>query len=175
MKKFIALLFVVAFAGFASAADRSGKFAIGYQEQADIGSNTNGNWSIKYGLSDKATFQALVGFDGGKNLAAANDKNINFGGRLLYDIVQNENSHFYTGLGVAYNIDDKNNNPLRLNVPLGFEFNFASLPEIGFSIEVGANLDMATKGGSKEVHFSSIGGNGGGTLANIGLGVHYYF
>ncbi len=182
MKKLFALFFVLAL-GTAFAADRSGKVAIGYQENADVGTNSRGNWSLKYGVNDKVTAQFLVGFDFGKDI----NSNANFGARVLYDLVQNENSHFYAGFGFAYNLDENSTvnarNPLAISVPLGFEFNFASLPEIGFSIETGLAVQFDTKGAGKTTTISSLGGGddgtgtgvGAGALANIGLGVHYYF
>ncbi len=176
MKKFFTLISVVAVTGAfgtASAVDRSGKIGLGYQEGFTTGltgagsANSKGAWSMKYGVSSEVNAQLTVGFDfvtkGGNNRA-------NFGGRLLYDVVENENSDFYTGLGLLYDVD-KNNNVLRVNVPLGFEWSFTGLPEVAFSAEAGIMWDYRTKG-VKASSFSSVGGNVGGAL---GLGVHYYF
>ena len=177
MKKLLTLLSVVAVAGAinsASAMDRSGSIGLGYQETFSGGSATGGTtanalgaWSLKYGVSSNLNAQFIVGFDlinkGGNNRA-------NFGARVLYDLVENENSDFYTGLGIAFDID-KNNNYLRINIPLGYEWSFSGLPEIGFSAEAGIMFDYRTKG-VKQSAISSVGGSVGGAL---GLGVHYYF
>ena len=122
-------------------------------------------------MSPQTNLQAVVGFNLGKNVSP---KTFNVGARFLYDVVENENSDFYTGLGVLYNRANNSatSDAIRVNIPLGYEFSFAGLPEIGFNAEAGLAIDFQTEGGSKAVAFSSIGGNVGGAL---GLGVHYYF
>ena len=174
MKKLLALVSVVAVVGTvstASAVDRAGSFALGFQEQFTSGGTygtTAGAWSLKYGVTSNVTGQLVVGFDiinkGGNNSA-------NFGGRLLYDLVENENSDFYTGLGFGYQIDDVAGDALRIMVPLGMEFAFSGLPEVGISAEVGFIYDYLMDLGDAS-RISSVGGTVGG---NLGLGVHYYF
>ncbi len=178
MKKFLTLVCAVAVAGAlgtASAMDRSGKFGLGYQETFSsglniAGANTNmGAWSLKYGISPELTAQMVFGFD--YFTKSMGNKVMNVGGRVLYNLTKGENSAFYTGLGVLASID-KNNNLLRMNIPLGFEFSFAGLPEIGFSAEAGLMWDYMLSGANKGMQLSSVGGLLGGAL---GLGVHYYF
>ena len=176
MKKLLTLVSVVVVAGAvstASATDRSGQFGLGFQEsfttgvQGTTSANPLGAWSFKYGATSNITAQFAVGFSimnkGGNNRA-------NFGGRLLYDIVENENSDFYTGLGILFDID-KNDNTLRINVPLGFEFAIPGIPEVGLSAEAGIMWDYRTED-AKSSAFNTVGGNVGGSL---GLGAHYYF
>jgi hypothetical protein len=174
MRKFLSVLsfaFVVGVTGAASAADHTGQLGIGYQESLTAGINTvSGNsagaWSVNYGIASNMTAQAVVGLDivnkGGNNRA-------NFGARLLYDLVENENSDFYTGLGLVYDID-KGAKTLRINVPLGFEWSFAGLPEIGLSAEAGLVWDYGTQG-AKQSRLSTVGGVGAG----FQFGAHYYF
>lgn len=175
MKKLFALFLIVA-AGSTFAADRTGKLALGFQESfTSFGDGAGGTatspfgaWSVKYGLSDKANLQATVGFA----IGDTTDESASFGLRFLYDLIDNENSDFYTGLGVLYVINENVTGPdapIRFNVPLGFEFSFAGLPEIGFSAEAGLMIDLFN---NEDLVINSVGGNVGGAL---GLGVHYYF
>ena len=181
MKKLSSLISVLAIAGAAttaSATDREGKLGLGFQESfsSNIGAGSSsaatlGSWSVKYGMSPQANLQAVVGFNMGKD----NGPNtFAVGARFLYDLVENENSDFYTGLGVLYNKPNSaaTIDAIRVSIPLGYEFSFAGLPEIGFNAEAGVAIDFAAEGGTKPISFSSVGGNVGGSL---GLGVHYYF
>lgn len=176
MKKFFAFAIAAVVAGAisnVSAMDRTGKLALGFQETLTSGiagagsANALGAWSIKYGISSNMTGQLVIGADmitkGGNNRA-------NIGARLLYDLVENEMSDFYTGLGLVFDID-KNNGVLRINIPLGFEFSFSGLPEVAFSAEAGIMYDYRTKT-PKQGALSTVGGTAGGAL---GLGAHYYF
>ena len=180
MKKLLGLVSVVAVAGAistANAMDRTGKFGLGAQETfsgAGFGTATLGSWSVKYGVSSNVNAQFVLGFQFGNNGA---NRMAEFGARVLYDLVEAENSDFYTGIGFGWNQDKVNgtadSRALRINVPLGYEFSFAGLPEIGFSAEAGIMYDITGfGGGSKTNSIQSVGGNTGGSL---GLGVHYYF
>ena len=177
MKKFLALASVVAVVGVvgtASAMDRSGKFGLGIQESfTDTFTSARlGTWSLKYGINSDITAQFLIGFDFGNKTT---NSDINFGARALYNVVKHDNSNFYTGLGVGWNQDKAGNvagdaRILRINIPLGWEFSFNGLPEVGFSMEAGLDYDYVKAG--KASIISSVGGKVGG---NLGLGVHYYF
>jgi hypothetical protein len=176
MKKLLGLVSVVAVAGainVASAMDRTGKIGLGFQESfTSSGSFAGaplGSWSVKYGVNSNVNAQFAVGFAFGNK---GFNKMANFGARVLYDLVEMENSDFYTGLGIGWN-QDKNvpgGRVLRFQIPLGYEFSFAGLPEIGFSAEAGAVYDYVKDGSQSQ--FQTVGGNVGG---NLGLGVHYYF
>jgi hypothetical protein len=173
MKKLLTVLSVVAVAGAinsASAMDRSGKLGLGFQENfSGIGSPLMGNWSVKYGMTSNINLQGVVGFT---KVTKGGADSFFVGARLLYDLVEKENSDFYTGLGLGWNQDKgpADLRCLRVNLPLGYEWSFAGLPEIGFNAEVGVMLDYSKA--AKSYAFNSIGGNLGGAL---GLGVHYYF
>ena len=97
-------------------------------------------------------------------------KNYEFGGRLLYNLVRNENSAVYSGFGVGYVSKSVDPDVVRFNLPVGFEFSFDKLPEIGFSAETGLIYDYTR--GTEASNLSTVGGNIGGSL---GLGIHYYF
>lgn len=177
MKKLLVVFSAVLVAGLttASAVDRSGKFALGFQEQLTDNAfggttgNSQGSWSVKYGFAPSVTAQLIVGFDAGKEI----NKKFNVGARALFDLVENENSDFYSGLGVVYIQQDETAKVVRANIPLGFEFNFAGLPEVGISAEAGLNVDFETNDAAdKALSINSVGGKVGG---NLGLGVHYYF
>jgi hypothetical protein len=156
--------------------DRTGKFGIGFQEQFGAGAasfpgTTLGEWSFKYGINDALTAQLLLG----TNVTTKGGvKCYEFGGRVLYNLVKNENSAFYTGLGIAYEYIKGNPDPLRFNLPLGFEFSFAGLPEVGISAEVGLIVDYV-KNSAPAKNQMSLYTVGGGTGGNLGLGIHYYF
>lgn len=179
MKKLLTLVSAVAVAGLfttASAVDRAGQFGLGFQESItdsilDGDKNTLGSWSFKYGFSPSTTGQFIFGFDMGKEI----NKRFSFGLGILADLVENENSDFYSGVRLIYENQDEADRDIRVSIPLGFEFSFAGLPEIGFSAEAGLVIDFAidrATGVDKPIQFSSVGGNVGG---NLGLGVHYYF
>lgn len=174
MKKLLTLVAIAGLFTTASATDRAGKLGLGFQESITDGTlvtspNSLGTWSLKYGFSPSVNAQLVAGFDFGNK--TVNDR-FNVGVRLLADLVENENSDFYSGIGVIFDNQDKGDRALRVNVPLGFEWSFAGLPEIGFSAEAGINLDFIVDGPVKPVKASSVGGLVGG---NLGLGVHYYF
>lgn len=174
MKKLLAAFAVLAFSFSAHATDRTGAYALGYQSSfAGVG-----QWSVKYGLSANTTVQGVVGFnivDGSSNESAS------FGARVLYDLAEAENSDFYTGLGIVYGYVGAASTAatpglagedyLSFNIPLGFEFSLANVPNVAFSGEMGATFNYATQG-SKTWNFGS---NGGGVGAVFTAGAHYYF
>jgi len=173
MKKLLTLVSVVAVVGavnVSSAMDRTGKLGLGAQESftAGMGSGTAGSWSIKYGVAHNVTGQFVFGFNWGNK---GSNKNVEFGAGLLYDLVESENSDFYTGLRFGWN-QDKGAKALLLHIPLGFEFSLAGLPEVGFSFEGGLVYNYAKDAGKVSTLNSSNSDTLGGSL---GLGVHYYF
>lgn len=174
MKKLLAAFAVLTFAVVANATDRTGAMGIGYQSSFA----GNGQWSVKYGMSSNTTLQGVLGFGfakGGSKVETAT-----FGARLLYDLVEAENSDFYTGLGIVYNyaglgngnFGPNGNDSLSFNIPLGFEFSLANAPAVAFSAEMGATFNYATQGSPKQWNF---GTNGGGAGAVFTAGAHYYF
>lgn len=171
MKKLLTLVSVIAVAGAistASASDRTGKIGLGAQASfagTGFSSSRLGAWSVKYGVAHNINGQFVVGFDFGNK---GQNRMAEFGARLLYDVVEMENSDFYVGLGVGWNQDKApaDVRVLRMQIPLGFEFSFAGLPEIGFSTEVGLMYDYAKA--TKTNSISSVG------AAAVG-GIHYYF
>jgi hypothetical protein len=171
MKKLLAAFAVLTFAVVANATDRTGALAIGYQSSLAAG-NTDGQWSVKYGLSSNTTLQGVIGFDMAKG---PDNEDLTFGARFLYDLVEAENSDFYTGLGVVYHVsptagtlggDDR----LNVNVPLGFEFSLANAPAVAFSAEMGLTYSYGMD--SENWTLSSNGGGLGGVFT---AGAHYYF
>ena len=174
MKKLFAAFAVLTFAVAAHATDRTGSFALGYQSSF----SGAGDWSVKYGLSSNATIQGTFGFtviNGGSN------EDVSFGARFLYDLVENENSDFYTGLGLTYNwaadasaagFAGGPNDFISFQVPLGFEFSLANAPAVAFSAEMGATFNYETEGNLDRWNFGS---NGGGVGAVFTAGAHYYF
>jgi hypothetical protein len=135
--------------------------------------NTLGTWSLKYGVTSQIAAEFLLGFDMRNKAASGLGSNdMAFGAGITYALVQKENSDFYTGLRLVWNQDKSpaDNRCLRTQIPLGFEFSFAGLPEIGFNAEAGIVVDYMKA--AKQLQFHTAGGNIGGAL---GLGVHYYF
>ncbi|MCB0326597.1 MAG: hypothetical protein KDD52_03175 [Bdellovibrionales bacterium] len=172
MKKLFAAFAVLAFAATAQANDNTGKLGLGYQSSLAGGA---GSWSVKYGIASNLTAQATIGAS--FNKGDDNDP-IAFGARVLYDIVEGENSDFYTGLGLRYEIQPDASTSLNgfgedtivVNVPLGFEFSLANAPAVAFSAEMGLNYTYGTN--SKAWNLATVGG-GLGTV--FGAGAHYYF
>jgi hypothetical protein len=177
MKKFMAAFAIVAMASFANATDRTGELGIGYQTSLGAG-NTTGQWSVKYGLAANSSIQGIIGFD----LSDADDSTrLSVGARYLYDIVEMENSEFYTGLGVVYHWagDAFTQGPgasfdedglLTINAPLGFSFTLANAPAVEFSAEMGLTFNYAIA--AETWTLNSIGGGNG---AVFNAGAHYYF
>ena len=169
MKKLFAALAVLTFAFSAQALDRTGELAIGYQDS--FASNGLGNWSVKYGLSSNTNLQFLVGFS---MTDADNSAVYAVGARFLYDLVENENSDFYTGLGLGYTGGDgylvDTDGTLDVQLPLGFAFSLANAPAVEFSAEMGLSFKygLASEGWS-------LSTNGGGAGAIFTAGAHYFF
>lgn len=175
MKKLFAALAVCLFAVSANAVDRTGEFAIGYQ--SSIGGNGTqvgeGSWSVKYGLSSNTNLQFLLGF----GLGDVADTSYSFGARFLYDLIENENSDFYAGLGLNYTGGDGHTNAggdpdgtLNVQIPLGFAFSLANVPAVEFSAEMGLTMNYPIGSGAW-----TLGTNGGGTGTVFTAGAHYYF
>ncbi len=165
MKKLLAAFAVLTFAAVANATDRTGAMALGYQSSFS-GANA---WSVKYGMASNTTLQGTVGFNiakGGKALDSAS-----IGGRFLYDLVEAENSDFYTGFGLNYDYAGVGADDLTAQIPLGFEFSLANAPAVAFSAEMGASFNTTLKG----TKVWSFGTNGGGLGAVFSAGAHYYF
>jgi hypothetical protein len=148
----------------------AGKFGLGYQETFGTGQGFGtslGEISAKVGLNKFLTVQALYGMDiQNKN----KPKKYEVGGRLLVNLINKHNSVVYTGIGLGVIVPTDSSNIYRFNLPLGVEFSFAGLRELGFSAETGLVYDYTSSSGA--VTLSTVGGNVGGAL---GMGVHYYF
>jgi hypothetical protein len=102
MKKLLAAFAVLTFAAVANATDRTGATALGYQSSfaTNAAGGATGAWSVKYGMASNSTLQGVLGFNFAKGGEAID--NANFGARYLYDLVEAENSDFYTGIGINY-------------------------------------------------------------------------
>ncbi len=165
MKKLLAAFAVLTFAVVAHATDRTGAVALGYQSSfAGAGA-----WSVKYGMASNTTLQGTLGFNlvkGGEPIDTAN-----VGGRFLYDLVEAENSDFYTGLGLDYGFVGAGQDSLAVQIPLGFEFSLANAPAVAFSAEMGATFRTSVSSPKTW----SFGTDGGGAGAVFNAGAHYYF
>ncbi len=170
MKKLLAAFAVLTFAVVANATDRTGAMALGYQSSFNgAGTGAAGEWSVKYGMASNTTLQGLFGLSlqkGGKAI-----DNATFGGRFLYDLVEAENSDFYTGLGLTYNYVGNAQDNLTFQIPLGFEFSLANAPAVAFSAEMGAVFNT-TVSSPKNYGFGTAGGGAGAVFT---AGAHYYF
>ncbi|MCB0272741.1 MAG: hypothetical protein KDD46_06985 [Bdellovibrionales bacterium] len=166
---------MLTFAFSAQAVDRTGEFALGYQ--SSIGANGTqvgeGNWSVKYGLASNTNLQFLLGF----GLGDVADTSYTFGARFLYDLIENENSDFYVGLGAAFTGGDGHANAggdldgtLNVQVPLGFAFSLANAPAVEFSAEMGLTFNYPLDSGAW-----TLATNGGGAGTVFTAGAHYYF
>lgn len=172
MKKLFAALAITFFATASFATDRTGEFALGYQSSLGAGTGSNGQWSVKYGLASNTTIQGIVGF----SLTDADDTSrFSVGARFLYDLIENENSDFYTGLGLVFHTGGDfsgvdADGDLLVNLPLGFAFSLANAPEVEFSAEMGLNFNYAIA-----AETWSLDSVGGGLGAVFTAGAHYYF
>lgn len=149
----------------AHAKDLRNRFGLGYNAQ--LGGLPA--ISLKYTLpaKDKAINLAVEGL-GGATLPSDGSQEIMAGLRVLYGVVAEDQMNLYVGLGGLYvHSDAAAFAGVRAQPVLGAEFFLYGLDNLGFSLEVGVNLDVDLV----------AGGVGASTAASSmgGLGLHYYF
>lgn len=166
-------------ASLASAKVLSMRIGVGFNSQIQAGlaakgfadSITSQSVSVKYWINEAVGVQGLFGFSSyHRDSQGAFD--ILLGGKLLYNIIQEENMNFYFSGGLAalvLGIDSGKKHKEELGVSIfpgvGFEWFFSGLPNLGFSTEVGLQLSFLDD-------YHEIGSYGGA----FGLiGIHYYF
>lgn len=120
--------------------------------------------SVKYVISPEIAVQGIFGLSMYSN---AVDVNIFFfGGKFLYNIIQEDNMNFYAGGG--FGIVSAGNGDSETGIVIigcvGEEFFFSGLPNLGFAAEMG--LMIASMADATLV--STYGGF-------LNLGIHYYF
>jgi len=159
----------------ASAKDLNGRLGVGFSQQFG-GDGDFSALSIRYGLpTGKPTTNLAVELDVGVDVSSATD--LFAGGHFLWGAVAEDNMNLYLGAGVGYlqrnvmGVSDTgaSTSPepygtVRVQPSLGAEFFLFGLENLGFTTELGVNLDFGT---------------GGTAVRTVGgapaVGMHYYF
>ncbi|MEE2828272.1 MAG: hypothetical protein VX498_03710 [Myxococcota bacterium] len=153
----------------ASAKDLRKKLGVGFNN--NFSSLTS--ISVKFGLpTAKETLNIQIQALGGFGLAPAETVRVFVGGRVLLPVVAEDNLNVYMAAGGGYlglDTDPSLSEPtgaFRGQAVMGVEFFPFGLDNLGFSAEVGLNIDVGAQG------LLSFGTTSG-TAASVG--VHYYF
>ncbi len=160
----------------ASAKDLNGRVGLGFSQQFG-GSGAMSALSLRYGLpTGKPTTNLGVELDVGVDVA---DGATDFfgGGRFLWGEVAEDNMNLNLGLGAGYlqrnvilvgtdgtTTEATPYGTVRLQPSIGAEFFLFGLENLGFTAELGMNLDIVNGG----VQVLTVGGA-------PGVGMHYYF
>ena len=158
----VLLVILLLAAGNVSAKNLQGRTALGYSSQ--LSRNDIDSISIKYWPNSRLCIQGLLGVMMSDPL-----DEIDFGGKVLYNIKQEQNMNVYAGGGVGIaNVDpDPGDSDTALFVSgiLGVEFFLSGLPNLGFSTELGLKF------------YNSDDFDAVGTDADTFMeaGIHYYF
>lgn len=163
----------------------AGKYGVGYNSQFGDA------LSFKYFLDDKIGAQIVFGFsnqnyDNGQD-APADVKytrtTITFGGKLLYNLVVEQNLMAYTGAGVGFNnysTDEDGVDP-RLSIALvglfGAEYFIPWFPNLGLGLEIGLGISSYSQGDVSGFDiYLPYNNSANKSILNTGLlGFHYYF
>jgi hypothetical protein len=154
----------------ASAKDLRGRFAIGFTNQLSPVTAA----SVKYTFPAKhptvnIQVQAMAGFA----LFNARTSNDQFfaGARMLFTFLAEDNLNLYAGGGAGYVRFDDGTKAVRAQPLIGLEFFFFGLENLGFSAELGLNVDIGLSTAGVDI------GTGAGPDAGSfgGIGIHYYF
>ena len=170
------VLLTLAFVPTASAKDLNGRLGLGFAQQFG-GSGTMSALSVRYGLpTGKPTTNVGVELDVGVDVADGTT-DLFGGARFLWGAVAEDNMNLNLGLGAGYlqrnaveiGSDGTTSAPapygtVRVQPSIGAEFFLFGLENLGFTAELGVNLDLV--GGGVEV--LTVGGA-------PGVGMHYYF
>lgn len=163
----VLLVILLLAAGNVSAKNLQGRTALGFNSQLSSIDNTFFNTqaiSLKYWTNSRLCIQGLLG-------VMMDDRmdEVDFGGKVLYNIKQEQNMNVYAGGGVGIaNVDpDPGDSDTALFVSgiLGVEFFLSGLPNLGFSTELGLKF------------YNSDDFDAVGTDADTFMeaGIHYYF
>ncbi|MGA1795282.1 MAG: hypothetical protein ACMUIL_05405 [bacterium] len=168
MKKTAIIILLVSFmvvcTGNAVAKDLQRRLGVGFNSQLSIGEFDVDSISVKYAPRPKLCLQGMFGF-------AMSDPVdiINFGGKVLFNIKEEQNMNVYAGGGIGIASIDPDtgdsDTAFSLSGILGVEYFFSGLPNLGFSTELGlVFLDYD--------EFDAVG-----TMADsfMSAGIHYYF
>lgn len=171
----VALLLLSALVSPAAAKDLNGRLGLGFSQQFG-GSGAMSAVSLRYGLpTGKPTTNLGVEVDVGVDVAGG-ATDLFGGGRFLWGAVAEDNMNLNLGFGVGYlqrntfeTATDGTSTAtpygtIRLQPSLGAEFFLFGLENLGFTTELGLNLDLV--GGGVEV--LTVGGA-------PAVGMHYYF
>jgi hypothetical protein len=143
----------------AHAKDLRSRFGLGFNEQ--FGSVTA--LSARVGLpTDKPTQNVQIEADVGVDLGETIDPKFFAGGRLLFGVVAEDNMNVYLGAGAGYAVDGPSG-VVRIQPSAGAQFFLFGLENLGFSTELGVNIDLGAAWSVKTVG------------ASPSVAVHYYF
>jgi hypothetical protein len=144
----------------ASARDLQGRLGLGYNDEFANSSQTNGvpGISLKYGMSRDIDFEVIFGISTSSptNSVAA----LKFFRNLFYET--NLNFYFFAGGG---EVGANSKTGLEILSGFGAEFFIPGLESLGFSMDVGGDLDNL----SGSYALKTIG------VSFINAGIHFYF
>jgi hypothetical protein len=163
MRRLLLLLLVLLLLpASASAKDLRKRFGVGFNNNFSSLTSISGKVGIPMPKETiNLQVQVLVGF------AILKDQDDRFfaGGRVLLPIIAEDNLNLYVPVGGGYVRFHDEAQGARVGAGLGVEFFFFGLENLGFSAELGLNLDIV--GGGIDLATTS------GTVAQVGA--HYYF
>jgi hypothetical protein len=157
---FLSIGFLGLGAKSASARDLQGRLGLGYNDEFANSSQTNGvpGISLKYGLSRDLDFEVIFGISTASptNSVAA----VKFFRNLFYET--NLNFYYFAGGG---EVGANEKTGLEILSGFGAEFFIPGLESLGFSMDVGGDLDNL----SGSFALKTIG------VSFINAGIHFYF
>jgi len=158
------VVFIVVCYGNALAKDLQRRLGVGFNSQLSLGDFEVDSISVKYYTNSKLCLQGIFGFVMSDPVDV-----INFGGKALFTIKEEQNMNVYAGGGIGIaNVDPDNadsDTAFLLSGILGLEYFFNGLPNLGFSTELGLTF------------FDYDDLDAVGTMADsfLSAGIHYYF
>jgi hypothetical protein len=149
----------------AEAKDLAERVGLGYNAQIAFEDYQIAGPSIKYVISPEIVVQGVFAFS---NYSNAEDLTVLlFGGKFLYNAIQEDNMNFYAGggFGVISVSNAVEETGIIVIGCVGEEFFFSGLPNLGFAAEMGL---MIASMGDLGTYVGTYGGF-------LNLGIHYYF
>lgn len=120
--------------------------------------------SVKYGLpAPEPTINVQAELTAGFAVLGGANDSFFLGARVLYGFLAEDNLNLYAGAGAGF-LQEGEDSGVRIQPAAGVEFFFFGLENLGFSTELGVNIDLI--GGNTDL-FSVSGGPA--------VGMHYYF
>lgn len=164
----LCLISLLAVAAGADAKDLRKRFALGFNNQFSPVAAISAKFTLP---AARPTTNVQIQVLGGVALfraRAANNDQFFAGARMLFTFLAEDNLNLYAGGGAGYAGFSDGARAIRVHPVVGVEFFFFGLENLGFSGELGVNVDIGTSPVTS-VDLSTAAGSFGA------VGVHYYF